>query len=75
MNMPAQGLARGRPGTWWPNPERAERFPGCDLSRLSRRDAVPGAKVSVVSGGVHFVSAFWEGEFGMVSGAAERRLD
>lgn len=76
MKMPSLG-----PGTrsafspWWPNPERAEWFPGCDLSRLLRRDAVPGTKVSVVSGRVNFVSAFRKDEFGPVSRVAERRLD
>lgn len=79
--MPSPGPGtRSAFGPWCSDPERAEWFPGGDLSRLSRRDAVPGVKVSVASGGGgggwgHFVSAFWEGAFGPVSGVAERRLD
>lgn len=74
--MPSPGPGtRSAFGPWWPDPERAEWFPGGDLSRLLRRDAVPGVKVSMASGGGHFVSAFWEGVFGPVSGVAERRLD
>lgn len=50
--MPSPGPGtRSAFGPWWPDPERAEWFPGGDLSRLSRRDAVPGVKVSVASGG------------------------